>query len=134
MLAGLLPTGFSILPTMRSRSGRTRLPLGLSAGLAILALSVSPGATAGRHHHRRSHAARVMEPRATPDRSGMHGSLADDSLYRERGYGYGSTVFDLRSGGGSALGGTCTSVATTPDSCRRGGVYGNGFFYGFGSP
>lgn len=87
---------------------------------------------ASRHHYRRVHA-RAIAPAAF-DRSGTPGSFADDSLYRERGYGYGGTVFDLRSGGGSALGGTCTSVAATPDFCRQGGVYGSGFIYGFGSP
>lgn len=120
---------------MRPRSGGTRLRLGLAASLAILVLSTFPVAAASRHHHhRRENAVRALEPRAPINPSDKPGSFADDSLYRERGYGYGGTVYDLRSGGGSALGGTCTSVASTPDSCRQSGVYGNGFIYGFGSP
>lgn len=94
---------------------------------------------AGTHGRRHRHARAVgsaaeLQPRSPDGRSGSPGAFADDKLYRERGYGYGGTLFDLRSGGGPALGGTCTSVAETPPSCRQSGIYGNGFIYGFGSP
>lgn len=110
------------------------------AALAVLALSASfyaEAATSRRHrqvHTVASAAAAPQESRSTAGRTGSPGDLANDKLYRERGYGYGGTFFDLRSGGGPALGGTCTSVAETPSSCRQGGIYGNGFLYGFGSP
>ena len=126
------------LKAMHARFGRSRLRLGQVAGLTILALVTACPSDAGVSRRRRhapaiSTIAEPREPQPTVNQVDSPGAL-NTNLYKERGYGYGGTVFDLRTGGGPALGGTCTSVAATPVACRQGGVYGNGFIYGFGLP